>query len=239
MKIIEPRNIIKIGELQRNEIAFPDIDFKKDVPLKLGSPTIKRAYSNITAKIGYSYVEDIDWKKDGDVEWQNKMLQWLSNSIEKLIEDYNISPTEDMLTRIFVRIQLWGGAESRYQFVMGGGFEENYDQQIYKSAINLIMEQKFYQANLEMEKMKFFGTAFATKHIFFWSNKKAPIYDSLIAKLVFGRKTADKKYYEVYLNSLEELARKMGVTSAMIERNLFNWVNTPEGKQWLTLRLKE
>jgi len=239
MKILSSNDLTSIQALERNEVAFPEIDFTNDVELRLGSPTIKGAYTNITKKVGFKYFDDIDWNEQGDVEWQNNMLQWLSASIDSLICDYFTNPNVDLLTRIFIRIQLWGGRESRYPFVKGGGFNENFDPTIYAEGVDLIREGKYYEANIKIGSLGYVATAFATKHLFFWSRNKAPIFDSLIAKIVFGRKSADERFYGKYVKIVSDLANDLDTTSNKIERNLFNWADTEEGRQWIKLRMKE
>ncbi len=82
------------------------------------------------------------------------------------------------------------------------------------------------------------NTAFSTKHIHFWSLASAPIYDSIIAEIVFGDLVKEKDY-QIYLNSMDALIAELGVSSisrSTIERNLFNWANTPSGMEWRAIR---
>jgi hypothetical protein len=236
--MINPNEINLIQDLERNEVAFPAINYHENPPLILGAPTILSAYTNITKRIGFDYFDDIDWDSNGNLVWQNNMLQWLSNSINDLIIQYSRLPDEQLLKRIFLRIQLWGGNESRHFFIREGGFEANYISEIYEEAIALIAINEFDRANRKLNEIRFIATAFATKHIFFWSNNHAPIFDSLIAKIVFGRKYADPLYYPLYLNVLSNIATEIGTTSSMIERNLFNWANTEVGKNWIAIRMR-
>ncbi|MFZ9681520.1 MAG: hypothetical protein ACO3CL_08895, partial [Bacteroidia bacterium] len=77
----------------------------------------------------------------------------------------------------------------------------------------------------------------------FWSNAEAPIYDSIIAAIVFGRKhdQVSAGQYQPYMKALDALIEELNndqLTRSSIERSLFNWANTPLGLQWRNLRLQ-
>ena len=209
----------------------------------LPKTTILAAYTNIANKVDPVLLEGLNWNNHGDIAWQNQMLQSLSGSIIEMINDYH-NNTEDglLLTKIFVWIQLWGCNSGRSIFVKGPRWPANFKLNIYSAAINFILEKDFHSALATLNRMFGIKTPFATKHIHFWSNAEAPIYDSIIAAIIFGRNQNQVRPHEYlpYINSLDLLIDEINnnqVTRSSIERNLFNWANTPLGKQWINLRL--
>ena len=66
---------------------------------------------------------------------------------------------------------------------------------------------------------------------------KFPIYDRIIAMIVFGRLVENKKkHYIEYTEALEELANEKNMPANVIERSIFNWSDTPGGNQWREIR---
>jgi hypothetical protein len=84
------------------------------------------------------------------------------------------------------------------------------------------------------------NTSFATKHIHFWSRSDAPIFDSVISSIVFGRKILKTSEYGAYVESLNDLLQWLempNLSRSDLERSLFNWANTPAGKEWISNRV--
>jgi len=143
---------------------------------------------------------------------------------------------DDLLKKIFVYIQLWGGNTSRGFFNINGGFRNNYCNQFYKEGV-----QKAIDKNIESLDsfllLNQVGISFATKHMFFWSDKALPIYDNIIAMIVFGRKPENNiKHYKQYVDSLKQLGAENNTETSVIERSIFNWYETTYGKKWFELR---
>jgi len=240
--MIDPNNIEEIKQLIKGKIAFPLIDYHSYLPLNLPKTTLKKAYTNISKKVDQEFLEGLVWNNNGDIQWQNEMLQHLSTSIFDMINQYHINPTDKLLTKIFIWIQLWGGNSGRSVFVRGLGWPRNFNINVYRIAVHEIMNKNFQNALTTLNHIYGISTAFSTKHIHFWSNTFAPIYDSIIAAIVFGRNKQQitPKQYQQYINSLDQLIVKINnnlVSRSSIERNLFNWANTTEGKQWRKTRL--
>jgi len=238
--MIDPNDNETIENLEREEINFPRIQFI-DNPLQRNRTTIIEAYTNIFNKGYAAYLADLDWDRDGDIDWQNNMLQHLHGIILQMIEAYRNNNNDELLKKIFIYIQLWGGNAGRNIFLQSGGFEHNFNIKIYKKFVKLTINSEFNNARIRLNKMTQIGTAFSTKHLHFWSNTEAPIYDSIISKIVFGRKNPNNKAdYPRYMTALYDLAEEEGpnVTSSIIERSIFNWSDTEEGKLWSDLRMK-
>jgi hypothetical protein len=242
--MIDPNNIQAIQLLKQDQIAFPEIDYLVNEPLNLPATTLLAAYTNIANNVDPVLLEGLDWNHHGDIAWQNQMLQTLFESIIEMINHYH-NNLEDglLLTKIFVWIQLWGGNSGRSPFVRGRRWPENFNLNIYSAAINFILQNDFHSALATLNRMFGIKTPFATKHIHFWCNAEAPIYDSIIAAIVFGRKPnqVSAGQYQPYMDALDALIVELNndqLTRSSIERSLFNWANTPLGLQWRNLRLQ-
>jgi hypothetical protein len=241
--MIDPCNIENIQQLNQDEIAFPLIDYHINEQLDLTATTLLAAYTTISGKVDTALLEGLIWNTNGDIVWQNTMLQHLSQSIYEMINQYHIKQSDELLTKIFIWIQLWGGNSGRSVFVRGQGWLQNFNIEAYRDAVQLILNADFQNALTTLNGNIYgISTAFATKHIHFWSNAVAPIYDSIIAAIIFGRNKNQVRpnEYQPYINGLDQLINKINnnqVTRSSIERNLFNWANTPLGLQWRNLRL--
>lgn len=242
MIIIDPKNIALIRQLKKDQIAFPDIYYNDYLELNLNSTTIKGAYSTISKRVDQIYFTDLEWDENGDIVWQNKMLAELSKKIFIMIANYQKEQNDQLLLKIFIWIQLWGGNAGRSIFIRGQGWPGNFELQKYKAAINFILSKQYMDGLKILNTLFGLNTAFSTKHIHFWSDRAAPIYDSLIAAIIFGRNKNQVRHneYSLYMDSLDTLINKLGgngITRSSIERSLFNWANTEDGIEWRKLRL--
>lgn len=238
MKLIKPNDLEQINKLGKNEIAFPDIKYTDDALIRTKT-TLKAAYTNIIQSNASIQLEDLEkeWNPKGDIVWQNKMLNILQENIFVLIQEYTKSKDEVLLRKIFVYIQLWGGNTSRGFFLRNGGFKTNFNEKVYLKSIELINENDFSEALKELLKLEQMGISFATKHLFFWGNGLFPIYDNIIAMMVFGRKPQNSLlHYSEYVNALKTMSNKKSKCTSTIERTLFNWADTPDGQKWLSSR---
>ena len=225
--------------LVKAEASFPNIDYSKESPLDLKSSTIQAAYTTIVNKLGESFVDDLEWKDKNTDNWHIETLKMLSDSIHELINFYRKSPSPELLKKIFVRIHLWGGNAGRQVFVRNGGFEVNFDSKTYLKSLDECEKGNYLESLRIMNRLKFVNTAFSTKHIHFWSNGKAPIYDSIIAGVVFGLSDVRESDYSRYLSVINSLAKDKNTTPFAVERNLFNWASTNDGVYWQNIRLNK
>ena len=172
------------------------------------------------------------------------MLEHLSISIFKMIEEYELKPSKYLLTKIFIWIQLWGGNSGRSIFIRKNGWPLNFNNKTYQKGVELSISGNYTEALETFNSLFGISTAFSTKHIHFWSKMKAPIYDSIIAAIIFGRKQTQirTKDYPRYLNALDKLKLTLNnseIDVSSIERNLFNWANTENGVKWRIIRLNK
>ena len=210
MKIIKPCNTQAIQELEIDEIAFPDIDYTVSKPLNLPSTTLQAAYTTIKRRVDEDYLKGLDWDEDGGIEWQNEKLEELSENIYQMIQQFSATTDNSLLIKIFIWIQLWGGNSGRSIFVRGDNWPDNFCLETYREAINQIRGKGDYPFALEiLNRMVGLSTAFSTKHIHFWSGANAPIYDSVIASIVFGRSQSQvrSKQYPFYISWLDNLKK--------------------------------
>ena len=242
MIIINPENTSQIEQLNldEDEIAFPDIDCKYNQDLNLNSTTLLAAYTTISKRVAPIFLTDLNWKEKGDTKWQNEKLKSLSERIYSMIGEHQQNKSDFLLTKIFIWIQLWGGNSGRTIFIRGKKWPDNFKTIIYSKAVCQIKQGHYRKALKTLNSLYGISTAFSTKHIHFWNKGDAPIYDSIMAAIVFGRKQARAKDYPRYIGALGELADKLngeGINRSSIERNLFNWANSKEGSKWIKIRL--
>ena len=240
--MINPKSISQINQLELDTISFPVIDYRANLDLNLNSTTLLAAYSTISKRVDSKFLSDLKWKEKGNIAWQNEILKYLSDRIYIMIDEYQQNKSDLLLTKIFIWIQLWGGNSGRTIFIRGKGWPENFETTIYAKAVNEIQSGKYIDALETLNSLYGVSTAFSTKHIHFWSKADAPIYDSIIAAIIFGRKGTQirAKEYPLYINALDKLVEELnleGVDRSSIERNLFNWANSKDGLQWRTIRL--
>ena len=240
--LINPDDFQRIQQLRMDEIAFPKINYQHHEPLNLAKTTLNAAYTTISNRVDPGFLTDLVWNNNGDLQWQNNMLQHLSESIYGMIEEYQREPDNQLLKKIFIRINLWGGNSGRGVFVRGERWPQNFVLQTYIDAVTQIQNHQYVEALNTLNQLYGVSTAFSTKHIHFWSSADAPIYDSIIAAVVFGRNRRNVRpnEYPLYICALDALILELGnneVTRSSIERTLFNWADTPQGVTWRNLRL--
>ena len=239
MIIINPENTSQIEQLKLDEIAFPDIDYKSNQDLNLNSTTLLAAYTTISKRVASIFLTGLNWKEKGDTKWQNEKLKSLSERIYSMIGEHQQNKSDSLLTKIFIWIQLWGGKSGRTIFIKGKKWPDNFKTIEYSKAVCQIKQGHYIKALETLNSLYGISTAFSTKHIHFWSKGDAPIYDSIMAAIVFGSKPRAEDYPR-YIGALGELANKLngeGIDRSSIERNLFNWANSKEGSEWRKIRL--
>jgi hypothetical protein len=203
LKIIDLDKLNEVGDLVRGKLAFPNLDFSNFPDLELNSTTLLAAYSNISSRVESKFLEGLDWNNKGDIRWQNAKLTELEANINSMILEYQQKPNDFLLVQIFLWIQLWGGNAGRSIFLRGNSWESNFNIDTYKKVINLVEKGLYIDALKLMNTIFGINTAFSTKHIGFWSLTKAPIYDSVIAEIVFG--DIDPETYLLDIKSVEKL----------------------------------
>ncbi|HEV7350962.1 hypothetical protein [Telluribacter sp.] len=235
-------DLTAIQQLQVGQFAYPDIPFVHG-PLSRTSTTLIAAYSTIINCGLGNYLEDLApaWKPNGNIIWQNKMVQTINDSLIQMIDMYRLTPDDDLLVKIFIRIQLWGGNTGRGVFTRGQGFQGNFDIDSYREAVTMVNINN-NEALRSLLLMAQVGLSFATKHLFFWG-ENLPILDERISMLLYGKtllppgERRKVELYNSYISDLDAVANNTpGVTRLVVERALFNWLDTPHGRQWYNIR---
>ena len=150
---------------------------------------------------------------------------------------------------MFHLIQLWGGNTGRNIYVKKNGFEENWSFEAYQQIAKICTASKSQELphvlkclEEQMKPMKHWGLAFASKHYSFWNRNcetsRLAIFDSILCKGLFGKKTPSFKLYLKYLAALSEFSDKHPIPIHNVERNLFNYFNSNHGVVWIGLRMR-
>lgn len=230
----------ELAVLDPGDIAFPQIDYQAGDSLHLPKTTLHAAYRNIKKNVKDVDLSDLNWEERGNIEWQNAKLQSLADEIMRLIEEYLRTSDSALLRKIFILIHLWGGNAGRGFFIRNNGFVHNFKQDLYLKAIAAIQAKKYQEALDLLNQMPWMNTSFSSKHLHFWSRFDAPIFDSIISSIVFGRKTPNAAEYSDYIDSLNDFLQLLdnpNLTRSDVERCIFNWANTPAGKEWISNRM--
>lgn len=251
IKLIQGHDIEKVQQLAPGELAFPDVAPFEFQPLE-DSPRLRgtiKAQKTILSNEGYGYI--VDAMEKGREEDIPKQMVWLEHFIDQLIAAYPaVPPSAKRLVLkvtcveelIFHLIQLWGGRSGRTIYLRGGGFEENFDLEKYREWIRICRTTKDPVKLCDPKiKIDYIGISFASKHWKFWSAHQLPIYDSILAKGLYGRKIPQFSEYPGFVDAMEALVQALGkclvrITVGNLERSLFNFFNSEEGAAWLEAR---
>lgn len=237
--IINPNDNAAISHLRIDDIAFPDIDYSGEPNIdRRGRSRLHSAYSIIINKVNLEYLAGFEWNPTGDQDWLNNKRIELEGLIRNGIDDERNQPSDFGLTRLFILIQLWGGSAGRGVFVRGRGWPDNFNLEAYRTGVRYALEHNPMEALNSIENINYLGTAFSTKHLSFWSSKEYPVYDSILSKIVFGRRGAKRRQYPLFLEAINGMITDNNLLTAhSIERNLFNWANSDEGQRWSEMRM--
>ena len=145
----------------------------------------------------------------------------------------------DDLENIFLLIQTWGGISGRGIFVRDSGYNWSSIKQDYHELVDACLNVKCISDNsikylvsaVERfnRRVKNLGVAFITKHTRFWLHKSLgesnalPIYDSIMARNVMTKDSAQSKDLAEYWTVMSEKARSLHVGLVPFERQLFRY----------------
>jgi hypothetical protein len=175
-------------------------------------------------------------------------LDLLSEKIACEIREYDTHQLDSELINIFHMIQFWGGIGGRSIYVKGAGFENNFDSQAYRkfastSRAKALLPQKISQLSTLSQEIRFFGVAFATKHAKFWSEDLGAdsllIYDSIMSEGCMGYPLPAWRHYLKFLTEMQSHAKELSVTPKKLERLIFNFLTSPDGKNWIQARISQ
>lgn len=241
-------NLKDINSFQKGVFLIPNIEYKNVMPnLYRTNFTTRALITNILKNNYFNIIDsvfDIEYNKMNDTD----LMKYLENSIRAKIKKYLVNPDDTLLISIFNSIQIWGGNSAR-MFYLKNGFESNFDLSSYKNAILILRsenESSLYEVIKLFKNIKKMNIAYASKHFSFWTSdfngfgnkKQLPILDRLINNLVYGKSNQpDYRHYENYINDMCEISNKLKIEINIIERTLFNFADTIDGREWIRRRI--
>lgn len=241
-------NVIRKSKEKLN-FNLPNFKFVNELkPLQRVNFTTRSLIKNLENH-GYKNIindvfKEINGKNDSEI------INDLEKNIQNKISLYLKNPNDELLVLIFHSIQIWGGNTVR-QFYFNDGFNKNFHLESYKKTISIIRDDKknsLSDAINEYRNIRQTNIAFASKHFSFWTKdfnsdmnsiqKQLPILDRLIFTLVYGKNIQpDYRHYINYVNDIYSAVEKLNVSIQNIERQLFNFADTLEGKKWIDERI--
>lgn len=229
---------------------IPSLSLSSEVePLVRQQYTIRALLTNIENNSNENIINMVF--PDGNIleKSDQEVMSWLTNRIHERIDLYNSKPNDDLLLTIFHSIQVWGGNTAR-AFYFNDGANKNLKLDGYKSAVNYLRNGDVNKAvELFRKSVNSMNIAFASKHFSFWTadfqgrinenKRQLPILDGIIFKLVYGQNSPNYSHYNRYLVDMYKFVSKHeGITVGSLERQLFNFADTAEGRQWIKQRLE-
>lgn len=218
-------------------LNFPNIDYRKPYPsLKddlIENNTYVKSMRTILVKRGFH--KSILNQKGLEFKYLSELEKYLFSTISSI---RNIK--DDELIDIFHKIQYWGGNQGMRIYVKRGGFDENFDIEIYRKfverCLNFEKDGDWVQtvSKWTFESHMFgFNISFSTKHVRFWLYNKLkddtlPIFDLRIQNgfnKIQGNSLKNKKeeHLEFYWEQMIEKSKKEDITLKQLERLLFNY----------------
>lgn len=236
--------------LESKKFAIPNVNYEALKPnLERTKYTTAAMITNLKNK-GFEDVLNLILPSDYQSRNQNEIVGFLFDSTVEKINTYLKDRSDELLMEIFHSIQLWGGNTGRNIYTMGT-FDSNFDIESYKESVEMIRSGNPEKAIHAFKNIKQINIAFASKHFSFWShdlqgkeNKSArqlPVLDRLINELVYGvEKQPTFSDYLEYLSDMYNVVDKVDAEIGVhnLERQLFNFADTEEGKNWKLNRLK-
>lgn len=252
--------------LTKGKFAIPDFHWKLDPGgLSQVSGEGSRAMMTMLKARGFSehihalvgdriFHNDKLFNREAFNALERSILKRIDSCITNLENGGSMSDSE--LTTIVCGIHIWGGRTGRNVFVRDLGFHDNFSLPAYRKIIDAIIRADETSAveAWQTGDFKHIGTAYATKHLAFWTKTredfiKLPILDSIIGGIVFGNKTPSFRIYPEYLYKMKASADIINQLNPdfqgrynvhHLERQLFDWAgkNDTKFKKWWEIRVR-
>ena len=247
-----------ILDLKDGELCFPDLSYTEAIepltPSTRLSQSIRAMCSNLEESRFFKIAQRIGCGNEREALADSAIaakIRDLEESIKSQIKEIASEGTypKDGVEEVFHLIQLWGGNTGRNIYVKKNGFEENWSFEAYQQIAKICTACKSQELpqvlkclEEQMEHIEHWGLAFASKHYSFWNrNCETPrlaIFDSILCKGLFGKKTPNFKLYIKYLAALSKFADEHRIQIHNVERSLFNYFNSNHGVVWIALRMR-
>jgi hypothetical protein len=243
-----PVDVSRANQIEVGHFAIPKLNYFQDIPeLNRERYTIRAMITNLRNQ-GYAELINQILPFDFIQLSDQQLIEQIEKSIVKQIDACcnkginSITATE--LNTIFHLIQIWGGNTGRsFYFRSNGGLDRNFNIESYRNAVVGILSGDVDKAIYFFKELRQINIAFASKHFSFWTRSfqgfkqqgtiQLPILDRLIFNLTYGKSAQpDYRHYSKYLNSMYQASAELGISVLSIERQLFNFADTKEGKEW-------
>ncbi|MDA9339329.1 hypothetical protein N9Q97_04155 [Flavobacteriaceae bacterium] len=172
-------------------------------------------------------------------------LSELENHLFKKISSINDLDEikDEELVDIFHKIQVWGGKMGKQIYIKRGGFNENFDIDVYRKLVSKCLNLEKHRL-LDWVKsvsdwifechegLYGFNTSFSTKHVRFWMYKQfkensLPILDTVIRdgfnRIQGNKLSLSKESLEFYYKQMIVKSKKENISLIKLERLLFNY----------------
>lgn len=209
---------------------FPDLDYKNefcrlDDSTNVFSKSVRAMITLLNDRKMLSSHLYNTLKTDDDIE--NKIFEMV------LSEDY-----EDKLQDIFHLIQTWGGIAGRHIYIRDRGFKWEeilpkykflVDECLRVNEVNETTISSLCKVVKEINaSVKYLGPSFITKHVRFWLYrnlrlKALPIYDSIMAKTIMNKQSAQIGNLEDYWLLMYNKSRELNIDLMPLERQIFKY----------------
>jgi hypothetical protein len=224
---------------------LPPIDYRPGVPELLRDRYTTR--SLLTYLRGHGRVNIANQAVPGHFNTDQELMNWLSENISTMIQEFLIvpNPPVGLAESIFHSIQIWGGFEARRFYIHNNTIDVSH----YINSMRLARAGDAVGANVLLRhNYRYFNISFASKHYAFWTSdlpstqnegpRQLPILDSLLFGLAYGSAYPDYRHYSAYLVDMYQfIGQYQNLTVHSLERQLFNFADTPEGRNWINYRL--
>lgn len=229
VKVDDPEALTEIPLYLNPKYNFPDLEYVSDLlPLmeknSMSSP-VKSMITLLTNKkiVPANFFDE--FVKDDDIE-------------KEILTRINEYSDVDSLQDIFHLIQVWGGSTGRYIYIFDDGFDWEKIINQYKALVEACMSiTDLNESSIDAivgavnkfdKSVAHMGVAFITKHTRFWLHRNLgynapPIYDSVMASCVMGKKTAETKHLSEYWKVMVSKADHLGIGLIPLERQIFKY----------------
>lgn len=171
---------------------------------------------------------------------------------EKDFTELKQKKTDVLYLGIFDIVQGWGGITGRIPYTKNSSYFKNQPRlanlsarnspdkwlSVYKAAVSLIKNGEFMKALITFESINGLGISFASKHLWFWANyfkskgllkdRSVHVYDTRIARMLYGRKadTQDYNHVSELYDDIIKTYDLIDMSHSDIEQALFAFSNT-------------
>lgn len=232
---------------------LPQIEFVINPPrLEKNKYSTKALITNLKNRGLHQIIDEVFPQKinlENQRDLVFSMEEWIINDIE-LVKNNQLFGDERLLNKIFHSIQIWGGNEARL-FYFQDPVKNNFDVIKYGQAAKYLQSGEIQKALLIFQQFSQMGIAFASKHFSFWTKslqgfknegaRQLPILDKLIFQLTYGDNSPNFRHYIKYLEDIYLSLESQGIdrlTVHSLERQLFNFADTEEGKSWIKNKIE-